>query len=64
MKRKIIWMALGILVGFPVAVVIFSAVEAAIMCNDWTGVQFIGVILWFVVVSTLVLALAKLPDKA
>jgi hypothetical protein len=62
MKRKMKWAALGIVVGVPVAFGIVGAVEAA-MCNDWSGVMFIGALLWAVVVSILVGDLLA-PDKS
>jgi hypothetical protein len=62
MKRKMKWVALGIVVGVPVAFGIVGAVEAA-MCNDWSGVMFIGALLWAVLVSILVGDLL-VPNKA
>jgi hypothetical protein len=62
MKRKMKWVALGILAGVPVAVAVVGAVQAAIG-GDWSGVMFIGALLWAVVVSILVGDLL-VPDKS
>jgi hypothetical protein len=62
MKRKMKWAALGIVVGVPVAFGIVGAVQAAIG-GDWSGVMFIGALLWAIVVSILVGDLL-VPEKS
>jgi hypothetical protein len=55
------WVALGIVGGVPAAALIVGAVVAT-MYGDMTGMLFIGSVLLSVVISRLVLDLAR-PDE-
>lgn len=58
MKRRILWVALSVMVGFPVIAIIISITQAA-KHGDWSGVQFVGWVLWSIIVAILLFALTK-----
>jgi hypothetical protein len=60
MKRKLIWIALIILV-LPVTVVLFYGAVKSASYGDLTGILFLGSVLFASVVSGLAVALLNLP---
>jgi hypothetical protein len=55
MIRKVVLVALGIVVLFSVVAAIYSAVEAA-MIGDWSVATLMAAKLWFVIVSGWIVA--------
>jgi uncharacterized membrane protein len=66
MTRKLILIAFLCVAGLPVSCLLVAAVVEAIL-GDWTGMMFMGAILWALVVLKLAIAVACLygkPDSA
>jgi hypothetical protein len=62
MKRKMKWVALGILVSIPVAAWIYTVAEAA-KGGDWRGVGVMVALIWAVVTGCLLAELTG-PNKS
>jgi len=58
MRKKVILLALVLVVGAPVGVFIWDTVDAA-MHGDWTNMKFFGGVVWIETAVYLVLAYSK-----